>query len=126
MTQHPNAFRPQGPTRADVTRLPQHLREAIDRPVEMRKGEIICMVLTRKDKRLCDPAARFYVEIESPETKMVGVKILDFKGVDVIAQLQISDEAQATLLSRFVEIYRTLGGSKEDLIAMYEGNTDER
>jgi predicted Fe-Mo cluster-binding NifX family protein len=120
---HPNAFRPQGPTNVDVTRLPPHLRQALDRPVALREGEIMSTIVVPNARTVCTSAGRVYAEVESPETKMVGVKMLDTKGVDVIAQLQFSNEAHATLLSRFIEIYKTLGGTKEALLEMYEGTT---
>ena len=121
MTHHPNAFRPQGPTKVDLSRLPAHLREAIDRPVEMRPGEIRCSATVHAVRALCQPAARVYAQVETSEEKMVGVKVLDTRGVDVIAQLEISPQAQETLLSRFVEIYKALGGTKDALLDMYEG-----
>ncbi len=125
---HPNAFRPQGPIAHDLSKATESAKRAFDQPVEWRPGEVTCLATT-KLRPQTTPGARLWTEIVpasdtiGQKSEMVSMRVLDYKGIDVIAQLDLTPEDVPTLIKRLLHIYKTQGGDPVTLLQKEIENT---
>jgi hypothetical protein len=118
---HPNAFRPQGPIQHDLSKATDTAKRAFDQPVEWRPGEVNCLATTKLRPQTI-PGARLFTEIVpasdtiGQKSEMVSMRVLDYKGIDVIAQLDLAPEDVPTLIKRLLQIYKTQGGDPDTLL----------
>lgn len=128
MADHPNTYRARGPIAANLSNMPADVRDAIDRPVAWRPGEVGCRVTTHRAKPGTVVGQRLFTSVEKTvidgrDQPMVTLRVNDQHGREPVAQLEISPDAFPTFLARLIEIYRAQGGQLRPLLDAYQGNT---
>lgn len=114
---HSNSFKPQGPG-VDLSRLPAHIRQAFDKTVGHRPGEVAARILTYR-RMVNMPSGRLYMErvVDVAEkTETVAMKLLDYKGVDTLAMIELQIDTLPVLIARLVDLHETSGGDRNLLL----------
>lgn len=104
---HQNSYKPKVPA-PDVTRLPEHLRQALDTRVDMRPGEVVARVITQRHM-VNMPNARFLVSEEYDTSERITryiFKAFDHSGIHTLVHVEMP-RAQLEILAR--EIQQVLG-----------------
>ena len=123
MSNHGNVFRPLAPTTHDLSKAPAHIRDAFEAHVDWRQGEVTCLASVRVRPQTL-PGARLYTQISpaSPEDgkkdETVAMRVLDYTGRDVIAQLDLNHEDLGTHIKWLIQLYKTQGGDINTLLEM--------
>lgn len=122
MSNSGNIYRPRGPTTADLSKLPAHIKDAVEQEVAWRDGEVGVLAscylkpATRPGARVFTTTAKNHAEDE-----MVVMRVLDYTGRTDIARLEITPADLPTLLKGLIGIYKAQGGAVGALLEMYEG-----
>ena len=128
---HANSFRPRLPVQHDISRLPQSTKDALDAVAAISEGEVQgnAVIWARPGPK---GLARLLVDLVNDEethaapTQKVSMRVLDYRGVDLVAQYDIEPTALPALLGRLLQIYKRTGGSEEELLEMYRKDSHER
>lgn len=105
---HNNAYRPLKPANtADISRAPAHVQQAFDKPVPPRDGEVSAMTVVRhKNVNFTIPNTRLHPDIEVIDgtPRGVSLRVTEYRGIEMIAQLEISFSELPTLIARLTEL----------------------
>lgn len=112
-----NAFRKGNAPRPDLSRAPQHVRDAIDVTIEHRPGEITGRAITSQYMANI-PNARFlgqYVQDTTEKREFLLFQMLDYQGRVALAQFEAELSTLPALIKSLGDIYRRTGGDPKDL-----------
>lgn len=115
-----NAFRPQAQA-PDLTRAPQHVKDALHATIPHRPGEVQARVITGRHMANV-PNGRLYIEharerdASDNVREFIVMRALDYQGLVTLAHVEITPEALKTFLLRVIDVYRTSGGDPETLL----------
>jgi len=117
---HQNAFKPNVPA-ADLTKLPEHIRQAFDAPVPYREGEVGARVMTMR--RMGNiPNGRFYVERifdTDDQREAIALRAFDFKGIDTLVQVEITPDSAKVLLRQLMRVAQASGADLSELASEF-------
>jgi hypothetical protein len=126
---HENAYRPRAPIHVDLSRAPQHLRDAVDASVEWRPGEVVCRFTNKTNRQGTQAGCRVFTALDKTvldgvAREMVEIRVNDMRGREPVAQLQISPDDLEPFIARLIEIYRVRGGRLRPLLDAYQGKSN--
>lgn len=125
---HQNAYLGRGPLNVDLSRVPADVRDAIDRPVPWRPGEVNTRLTQFRARAGTLVGQRLFASMEKTtldgaEQRMVTIRVNDQRGREAVAQLEITPEDLPAFLSSLVVIYKAQGGQLRPLLDAYQGQS---
>lgn len=109
MADHPNSFIRRPVPTVDLSRLPAHIRTAVNTSVPFREGEVVGRVQTYR-RTVNIPGARIAAQrlprssARPDEVEKVIIKLLDYQGVDPLGQIELELDAVQQLARHLAEL----------------------
>lgn len=112
----------------DLTRLPEHLKQTLTKPLELRPDEVHVKLRIYKEIKAAGyniPNARllagpFIPTAEGTKPDGVQIELVDFKGHVPLVMSVLSLEKALIFLKGFIKTYKRCGGDIQSLLGFIE------